>query len=60
MDDQGLDLNQLTVATPKAAEIAQTLAQMGFVDPRVAFKPAQNTLLTATYRTPNGRLVTLG
>lgn len=60
MDDQGLDLHQLNVASPQADLINETLVQMGFSDPRVVFKTAQETLLTATYRTPDGRLVTLG
>lgn len=60
MPDEGLVLTNVTINTPHAEKLNQLFSALNVQDPRLCVARATARRITATYKTPEGSIVTLG
>jgi hypothetical protein len=60
MPDEGLVLTKLTIATPDADALTSLFKAIDVQDSRLHIEHASEKHITATYKTPQGSIVTLG
>jgi len=60
MVDEGLVLTKLTIAAPEADALNALFKAIDVQDDRLFVETASEKHITATYKTPQGSIVTLG